>query len=169
MILDKVTSLSLNPIICKMGRKELRLHIKITACNFIHIYIYIYCFLGLRLWHMEVPRLGIKLELQLLAHGNAGSLTHWERPGIESASLWIPVGFITTEPWWEFWETYLFNRLRFSELFWGNYCLWTIVFYLHYNFISLWVNKHRTGFHGWRGGEERITERNKSKSERNKR
>ena len=32
------------------------------------------------LWHMEVPRLGVKLELQLLAytiaHGNAGSLTH---------------------------------------------------------------------------------------------
>ena len=55
--------------------------------------------LGLRLWHMEVPRLGVKLELQLLtyttapaiamlggirdvsatyttAHGNARSLTH---------------------------------------------------------------------------------------------
>ena len=44
MILDKVTSLSLNPIICKMGRKELRLHIKITACNFIYIYIYILLF-----------------------------------------------------------------------------------------------------------------------------
>ena len=26
------------------------------------------CFLGLHLWHMEVPRLGVKLELQLLAY-----------------------------------------------------------------------------------------------------
>ena len=53
-------------------------------------------FLGLHLWHMEVPRLGVKLELQLpaytattvapdpssicdlhhTAHSNAGSLTH---------------------------------------------------------------------------------------------
>ena len=37
-------------------------------------------FLGLHLLHMEVPRLEVKLELQLLtyatAHSNAGSLTH---------------------------------------------------------------------------------------------
>ena len=52
-------------------------------------------FLGLHLWHMEVPRLGVELELQLppipqpqqhqiraesatytTAHNNAGSLTH---------------------------------------------------------------------------------------------
>ena len=56
---------------------------------------YYYCFLGPLLWHMEVPRLGVKLELQLLVyttatatrnlsasvtyttvHSNAGSLTH---------------------------------------------------------------------------------------------
>ena len=40
-----------------------------------------FCFLGLHLWHMEVPRLGVKSELQLPAyttvHGNARSLTHW--------------------------------------------------------------------------------------------
>ena len=32
------------------------------------------------MWHMEIPRLGAELELQLLAyataHGNARSLTH---------------------------------------------------------------------------------------------
>jgi len=39
-------------------------------------FFFFFCFLGPYLWHMEVPRLGIKLELQLLAHGNAGSLTH---------------------------------------------------------------------------------------------
>ena len=71
------------------------------------------------LWHMEVPRLGVKLELRLLAyttatatpdlscsydlhhkaHGNAGSLACWMRPGIEPASLWIL--FISAEPQWE--------------------------------------------------------------------
>ena len=35
------------------------------------------------------------------AHGNAGYLTHWARPEIESTSSWVIVGFITTEPQWE--------------------------------------------------------------------
>ena len=30
--------------------------------------------------------------------GNAGSLTHWVRPGIEPESSWVLVGFFTTEP-----------------------------------------------------------------------
>ena len=38
----------------------------------------------------------------ITAHGNTGSLTHWVRPQwIEPASLWILVGFITTEPQWK--------------------------------------------------------------------
>ena len=76
--------------------------------------IILFWFLGLHLWHMEVPRLGVKSELQLpayttatatpdlscvrantIAHVNAGSLTHWVRPGIEPAFSWIIVGFIT--------------------------------------------------------------------------
>ena len=51
---------------------------------------------------MEVPRLGVKSELQQLAyttaHGNTGSLTHRARPEIEPSSSWILVGFVTTEP-----------------------------------------------------------------------
>ena len=40
------------------------------------------------------------------AHGNAGCLTHWARPGIEPASSWIRVhycwvGFAAAEPWQE--------------------------------------------------------------------
>ena len=35
------------------------------------------------------------------AHGNAGSLTHGARPGIELVSSWILVRLITTEPQWE--------------------------------------------------------------------
>ena len=66
---------------------------------------------GLNPWHMEVPRLGVKLELQLepppqphqiraasATYGNAGSLTHWVRPGIEPASSWILVRFVSTNP-----------------------------------------------------------------------
>ena len=32
------------------------------------ILFYYFCFLGLHFWHMEFPRLGIKLEQQLLAY-----------------------------------------------------------------------------------------------------
>ena len=57
--------------------------------------LFCFCFLGSYLWHMEVLRLGVELELQLLAyataiamwapgvsapyttaHSNTGSLTH---------------------------------------------------------------------------------------------
>ena len=73
---------------------------------FVQIIIFI-CFLGPHLQHMEVPRLGVELEPQPLqhqiqamsatyttAHGNAGSSTHWARPGIEPASSWILVWFV---------------------------------------------------------------------------
>ena len=102
------------------------IHIYIHTYIYIHIYIYVYicifCFFFLRLhpWHMQVPRLGVKLELQLLAyitaiatwdlspvcdlhqaHGNARSLTHWARPEIKCVSSCIPVGFITAKSWRE--------------------------------------------------------------------
>ena len=35
------------------------------------------------------------------AHGNAGYLTHWARPGIEPASSWILVRFFSNGPLWE--------------------------------------------------------------------
>ena len=53
-----------------------------------------------------------------IAHGNAGSLTHWVRPGIEPASSWILVGFITTEPWGE---------LQEKRVYWEKRCLWCSV------------------------------------------
>ena len=64
------------------------------------------------MWHMEVPRLGVESELQLLtyatatqrgfwamsaaytiAHSDAGSLTHWARLGIKHTFSWILVSF----------------------------------------------------------------------------
>ena len=66
---------------------------------------------------MDVPRLGVESELQLLAytkpqqhqirtpsanytaaHSNAGSLTHRAKAGIEPVFSWILVRFIITEP-----------------------------------------------------------------------
>ena len=35
------------------------------------------------------------------SHSNAGSLTHWARPGIKPATSWFLVGFISTAPWRE--------------------------------------------------------------------
>ena len=35
-----------------------------------------------------------------IAQGKAGPLTHWAGPGMEPASSWILVGFVTSEPHW---------------------------------------------------------------------
>ena len=83
-------------------------------------------FLGSHMWHMEVPRRGVEMELSrqstpqvqqhqsqasaatcTIAHGNTRSLTHWAKPGIEPASSWILVGFITAEPWWKLPEKHI--------------------------------------------------------------
>ena len=76
--------------------------------NFYH---HMYIFLGPHLQHMEVPSLG---ELQLLAysiaHGNAGSLTHWEGPGLEPKPSCILVRFVTTEPLQELWLWWLWYK-----------------------------------------------------------
>ena len=53
--------------------------------------LFFFSFLWLYLWHMEVPRPGVELELQLWpmchSHINARSLTHWARPGIKPTCL----------------------------------------------------------------------------------
>ena len=36
-----------------------------------------------------------------IAHNNTGSLTHYVRPGIEPASSWMLVRFVSSEPQWE--------------------------------------------------------------------
>ena len=68
-------------------------------------------FWGLHSWCMEVPGLAVKSELQpeqhwiqatsetyTIAHGNARSLTHWARPGIEPKSSGILVRFVSAVP-----------------------------------------------------------------------
>ena len=66
------------------------------------------------LGRMEVSRLGVELELQLLAYTTATQdlshiqdlylsswPTHWVRPGIEPGSSWILVRFVSAAPQWE--------------------------------------------------------------------
>ena len=54
------------------------------------LWVFFLVFLGLHPLYMEVPRPGVQSELQLpactTAHGNAGSLIHWGRPGIKPSS-----------------------------------------------------------------------------------
>ena len=84
------------------------------SARLVLLFFLFFFLLGPPLQHMEVPRLGVELELQLpayttatayeiwvasvthtAAHGNAGSLAHWAGPGIEPASSWILVRFLT--------------------------------------------------------------------------
>ena len=76
--------------------------------------IFFFFFLGLQVWHVEVPRgqigaiaampqpqkLGIQAAsvIYTTAHGNAVSLAHWVRPGIEPASSWQLVTFVSATP-----------------------------------------------------------------------
>ena len=45
-----------------------------------YLFIYLLTFLGLHLWHMEVPGLGVKLELQLLGYTTATAT--WDPSGV---------------------------------------------------------------------------------------
>ena len=38
------------------------------------LFFFCFCFSGLHAWHMEVPRLGVQLELQLLAYTTATAM-----------------------------------------------------------------------------------------------
>ena len=55
-------------------------------------------------WPMPQPqqcRVGMASAPYTTAHGSAGSLTHWVRPGIEPISSWMLVRFFSTKPWEE--------------------------------------------------------------------
>ena len=46
----------------------------------------------------QQPQIWASSATYSTAQVNAGSLTHWTRPGIEPVSSWILVGFVATEP-----------------------------------------------------------------------
>ena len=113
------------------------------------LFVCLFCFLGPHLQHMEVPRVGVESEPQQPAYVIATAtrdpslicnLHHSSqqcrilnplRPGMEPASSWILVGFISTTPQWElprwsFYSTYFFCccfqriHLFFLPLFWST-------------------------------------------------
>ena len=49
--------------------------------------------------------------------GNAGSLIHWLRPGIEPASSWMLVKFVSDEPWQELLDEIFFLIWDFLSFF----------------------------------------------------
>ena len=88
--------------------------VRVDRSLFICIIANLFClFFRQHLRHLEVPRPGVKSELQLLVYATAtampdpshvcdlqlmatmGPLTHWVRPGIKPTSSWILVEFLT--------------------------------------------------------------------------
>ena len=57
-------------------------------------------------------------ETYTTAHGNARSLTHWARLGIEPATLWLLVGFVSAAPQWELLDiSYTTSQLPSCRIF----------------------------------------------------
>ena len=77
------------------------------------------------------------------AHGNAGFLTHWVRPGIKPASSWILARFVTTEPQWELWANIFLFLSSHKSL--QNFCfvigIDTKAFYSHVYFFFQRIQK----------------------------
>ena len=74
-----------------------------------------------------------------IAHGNTKSLTHWARPGIEPASSWILVSFVSAEPRWELPRTIFLLTLIHYQWRWHFHgdIVFTVNFYTGYWFCSL--------------------------------
>ena len=79
------------------------------------------------------------------AHSNAGSLTHWTRPGIEPETSWFLVGFVFAAPRLELCYSYYFilcccsflSRDLLSTGYWGKFvdcvnhlCVFNMTLYL---------------------------------------
>ena len=105
--------------------------------------------------YMEVPGLGVKLDLQLQAYttakatcGNTGSLTHWVRPGIEPTSSWRLVFFLNPLSHNKnSLDLVLFACLRRLYLLWEFSCPVSILYLIliplhswtfHIHFFAIW-------------------------------
>ena len=58
---------------CGYGRQS-RAVSRLPDCLLELLFIYLFLFLGLQLWHMEIPRLGAESELHLLAYTTATAM-----------------------------------------------------------------------------------------------
>ena len=99
-------------------------------------FFFFFGFLGPNPRHMEFPGEGSNWScscrpgphpiratsaIYITAHDNTGSVSHWTRPGIEPASSWIPVGFITTEPQRELWFFLLVGSTCLRWVIWEEW------------------------------------------------
>ena len=108
--------------LCKKKKSKQTYQIRIPggstkrSAGFCFVLFLFFVFLGLHPWHMEVPSLGVKSELQLPAYATATAtpdpscvcdshhssqhqgIFNTQRPGIKPTSSWTLVGFVTTEP-----------------------------------------------------------------------
>ena len=76
-----------------------------THCLYLKFF---FVFLGLHLWHMEVSRLGVHLELQLPAHTTATAMPDL-RPTKrgQGSNPWMLVGFVNH--WAMTWNPFILN------------------------------------------------------------
>ena len=115
---EELMRLETREVLCSVKSCDMSVTCLFCVCRVFCLFVFFcFCFLGPHPGHMEVPRLGVKSELYLLAYttpiatrdlsasvthttaySNAGSLTHWARSGIKPASSRILVGFLTAEP-----------------------------------------------------------------------
>ena len=68
-------------------------HVPNLSCSIFSFLFFSFCFLGPHLWYMEVPRLGVELELQLPAYTIATATWHLRclcDLHHSSWQLWIP-------------------------------------------------------------------------------
>ena len=73
----------------------------VYICSSFHFFLYFLLFRAAPVAYGSSQargQIGVAAAGLCSSHSNAGSLTHWARPGSEPTSLWIPVRFITTEP-----------------------------------------------------------------------
>ena len=77
------------------GSSQARSQIRATAASLCHSHS------NSRIWALSAT--------YTIGHGNARSPTHWARLGIEPASSWILVGFVSAAPWREL------PRIRFFK------------------------------------------------------
>ena len=106
---------------CNLGSATMGIHVQVPQKNEKKTFFFFFFFLGPQPWDTEVPRLGVESKPQgwkqscscrptpqpqehwlwaapvtyAAACGNAGSLTHRVRPGMELAFSWILVRLLT--------------------------------------------------------------------------
>ena len=107
-------------------------------CSCFFFFFFFFCLFRPHPRHMEVPRLGLNGSYSFqpapqaqhhqiqatsatcfIAHGNAGSLTHWVIPGMEPVSLWMLIRFVSTEPQKELLQLFYFILFVVFSVFLG--------------------------------------------------